>query len=199
MFGIPYPRYSGRLRMLEEGAQVIRALWSEESRSFLGDHYSLDVAENHAGLGGAQPPIIMGGKGKKTLGIVARYADEWNFSYQGPQAFREKSLELDENCAVIRRDPATLRKSVMVPFVIGRNLSEIQNRIDAHRKTFPGLPSNLGGWVEAGFIGGNSSQVTDQINAYIQVGAGRFMLQHNDLDDRASLELLAEGVLPSFQ
>ncbi len=198
MFGIPYPRYPTRLKMLEEGVQVIRSLWSGEPAHFHGRHYRLQAAENHPPPRQQPLPIIMGGKGERTLQIAARWADEWNCAYSAIPLFREKSAELDRNCEQIGRDPASLRRSLMIPFVIGRDAGAIQDRIDAHRQTFPDLPGALDGWWSRGYIGGEPTEVVDQLAEFVQAGVERFMLQHNDLDDLASLELLASDVLPHF-
>ncbi|HEX9924390.1 MAG TPA: TIGR03560 family F420-dependent LLM class oxidoreductase, partial [Anaerolineae bacterium] len=128
MFGIDFPRYSTRLEMLDEGATVIKALWSGEPATFAGKHYRLEAAESYPLPVRQHPTIIMGGKGEKTLKIVARHAGEWNCSYVGLDIFRRKSNQLDENCEAIGRDPATLRRSLMTPFVIGPDTTAIQDR-----------------------------------------------------------------------
>lgn len=88
MFGINYPPYRRRLEMLVEGVQVIKALWSGEPTTFEGKHYQLDAAESHPGPAQENPTIIMGGKGEKTLKVVAQHATEWNCSYVGLDVFR---------------------------------------------------------------------------------------------------------------
>jgi len=199
MFGIPFPPYKTRLEMLDEGARVIQALWAGEPLSVQGKHYSLANAQSHPVPSQQPVPLIMGGKGEKTLRLVAKYATEWNCSYSGLPVFRQKSQALDEACRAIGRDPAAVRRSVMVPFVIGRDPAAVQRRIDAHRLMFPNLPGDLAGWTAAGFVGGSPAQVIDQLHAWAAAGCARFMLQHNDLDDLDSLELLAGDVLPHVQ
>ena len=194
MFGIDFPPYGTRLKMLDEGAQVIRLLFATEPANFNGEFYQLTDAMTYP-----KPKnlaIIMGGKGKKTLEVVARNADEWNCSYVGVEAFKDKSRQLDINCEAIDRDPLTLHRSVMIPFVIARNESDLQKRIHAHRLMFSDLPGDLSAWHRAGFIGGTPQQVIDQLTGFEQAGVTRFMLQHNNLDDLDSLTLLAEEVLP---
>lgn len=198
MFGIDYPRYGIRLEMLDEAATVIKSLWSGEPVTFKGNYYQLEAAQSHPGPAQENPTLIMGGKGEKTLQVVAKHATEWNFSYGGVDFFKEKSQELDENCAAIGRDPAEIRRSLMAPFVIGVDEAAAQARIDAQRRMFPDLPATLAEWTGAGFTGGPPSQVVDQLKEFEAVGIERFMLQHNDLDDIASLELMAKEVLPHF-
>lgn len=197
MLGIHYPRYGVRLQMLDEAAHVIKALWSGRPTTFNGQHYQLKEAETHPTPQNL-PHLIMGGKGKKTLQIVARHASEWNCSYVGIDVFRQKWQELAANCAAIGRDPATMSRSLMVPFVIGRDETAVQKRIDAHRAIFSDLPADFTAWRAAGFPGGSPQQLTDQLHAFAAAGIQRFMLQHNDLDDLDSLELLAAAVLPHF-
>jgi len=197
MFGIDFPPYGTRLKMLDEGAQVIRLLFGMGPANFNGEFYQLSDAATYP-----KPrdlAIIMGGKGEKTLKVVARNADEWNCSYVGLEAFKELSRQLDVNCESIGRDPLTLRRSLMIPFVIARGESELQERIHAHRLMFPDLPEDLSAWQRAGFIGGTPGQVLDQLMGFEQAGTTRFMLQHNNLNDFDSLSLLAQEVLPHIR
>ena len=194
MFGIDFPGYETRLRMLDEAAQVIRLLFATEPANLNGEFYKLTDAITYP-----KPknlPIIMGGKGEKTLEVVARNADEWNCSYVGEDVFKEKSRQLDITCASIGRDPLTLRRSLMIPFVIARSEIELQECIRAHRLMFSDLPGDLSAWHHAGFIGGTPGQVIDQLKGFERAGVTRIMLQHNNLDDIGSLILLAEKVLP---
>lgn len=198
MFGIDYPRYGVRLEMLDEAATAIKLLWSGGPVTFKGQYYQLEEAQNHPGPAQTKPTLIMGGKGEKTLKMVAKHATEWNFAYGGVDFFKEKSQELDDNCAAIGRDPSEICRSMMAPFVIGHDEAAVQKRIDAQCQMFPHLPSTLTEWIEAGFTGGTSSQVIERLKEFEAAGVERFMLQHNDLDDIASLELLAKEVLPHF-
>jgi alkanesulfonate monooxygenase SsuD/methylene tetrahydromethanopterin reductase-like flavin-dependent oxidoreductase (luciferase family) len=144
-------------------------------------------------------PLIMGGKNEqRTLRIVAEHATEWNCTYIGAEGFRRKSRVLDEHCQAMGRDPRSIRRSLMIPFVIGKDQGTLQDRINAQRAMFPGLPADFADWRAAGFIGGSPAQVAEQLKAFEQAGVARFMLQQNDLDDLASLDLLARDVLPHF-
>jgi alkanesulfonate monooxygenase SsuD/methylene tetrahydromethanopterin reductase-like flavin-dependent oxidoreductase (luciferase family) len=59
-------------------------------------------------------PILLGGGGeRKTLALAARFADIWNTFAEG-EAYERKSRVLDEHCAQIGRDPATIERSVLV-------------------------------------------------------------------------------------
>src|SRR5204863_4811413 len=111
MFGIPFPPYAQRLEMLDEAAQVIRALWSGQPANFAGKHYRLEDAVALPVPVQQPAPFIMGGSGERTLKIVAEHASEWNSSYNSLEVFKEKMRELDEDCRANGRDPASLRRS----------------------------------------------------------------------------------------
>ena len=167
-------------------------LFGDEPANFEGEFYQLKDTATYPKP--RDMAIIMGGKGEKTLQVVARHADEWNCSYVGVNVFREKSRQLDANCETIGRDPATLRRSLMIPFVIAQDEADIQARIDAHRRMFSDLPKDISAWHQAGFIGGTPQQALDQIKSFQEAGITRFMLQHNDLEDIDSLALLGEAI-----
>ena len=198
MFGLDFPPYRTRLEMLDEATQVIKLLWSGQPVSFAGRHYRLQAAETFPLPAQLLPPIIMGGKGEKTLQIVAKHAAEWNCSYVGLDIFRQKSGQLDQHCLALGRDPAALRRSVMIPFIIGQDEATVQKRLEAHQAMFSDLPRTYAEWQARGFLGGSPQQLLDQLKAFEEAGVRRFMLQHNDLDDLDSLELLAGQVLPYF-
>ncbi len=198
MFGVPYPPFSTRLEMLDEGAQVIRGLRGDLPSSFLGNHFQLSKAQTSPKPKNPNPNLIMGGKSERTLQLVAQHATEWNCSYSSTQAYREKVVLLNAACEARGRDPSTLRHSMMVPFVIGREPRDIQAHLDGHNETFFNLPTKLDSWLSQGLIGGTPQQVVDQLSERVEAGVSRFMLQQNALDDLDSIELLANEVLPHF-
>jgi alkanesulfonate monooxygenase SsuD/methylene tetrahydromethanopterin reductase-like flavin-dependent oxidoreductase (luciferase family) len=199
MFGIRYPNFRERVQRLEEGLEVITRLLSGQRQSFQGQYFRLENAVNHPAFPTGHPNIIIGGKGDRTLETIVRFADEWNCSYNSLSEFSHNNARVDAECLRQARDPVSLRRSVMIPFAIGRSDSAIQAHIDGHRHTFPNLPADLAAWTENGFIGGRPAQVIDQISAFIEAGVTRFMLQQNELDNLEALDVLAEEVFPHFR
>lgn len=117
--GFPYPPVGQRFEMLEETLQICRQMWSDDDGPYRGKHYQL--AETIcAPQPIRRPPVLIGGDGeKKTLRLVAQYADIWNSTVTEPAAFGHKIEVLDRHCDAVGRDPGEIRKTVglfMNPF-----------------------------------------------------------------------------------
>lgn len=108
-----------RIGRLDEACQVIRRAWTETVFDFDGRYYQLHgVYAEPKPIQKPHPPILIGGKGeRRTLRVVAGHADIWNFSGSRDDAaseFRRLNGVLDEHCASIARDPATIGRSVQL-------------------------------------------------------------------------------------
>jgi F420-dependent oxidoreductase-like protein len=205
MFGLRLPPVKERLDRLEEGIQVMLALWGPGRANFDGKYYQLHEAESYP-KGGQQPhpKLLVGGSGeKRTMLIAAKYADEWNGGGgPGPEAFRAKAEVLDAHCRAIGRDPETIERSRMVSFLVGRNDAEIRERARALQETMPRLKEVDAGELpkqmrERGWLVGTPEEVIEQIRAYEAAGCQRIMLQHLDQTDLDVLELIAKEILPA--
>ena len=114
--GIPYPPLGERFEMLEETLQICEQMWSDNNGPFEGKHYRL--AETLCApqpIQRPRPPILIGGAGeKKTLRLVAQYADVWNISLAAgpPDETRHKLDVLNRHCDDVGRDPVDIRKTV---------------------------------------------------------------------------------------
>jgi F420-dependent oxidoreductase-like protein len=112
--GIPYPPLSTRFEMLEETLQICRQMWSDDDGPYDGKHYRL--AETICVPQPIRrPPILIGGDGeKKTLRLVAQYADVWNSTTSDPGELERKVDVLNRHCDAVGRDPGEIRKTVGV-------------------------------------------------------------------------------------
>ena len=115
-FGIPYPPMGVRFEMLEEQLQILVGLWTQPRFTFAGRHYQLrDAICEPKPVQRPHPPIVVGGYGKpKLLALAARHADELNLDNPSPERAREIFAELDEKCRAAGREPAAVRRSVML-------------------------------------------------------------------------------------
>ena len=78
--GVPFPPTAERFERLEETLQIAHRMWSDETGPYEGEHYRLEEPMNNPPpVSGPRPPLMVGGMGeRKTLRLVARYADACN-------------------------------------------------------------------------------------------------------------------------
>lgn len=122
--GIPFPPVAERFEMLEETLQICLRMWSGErgdERPFEGKHYRLERALNvPQSLSRPLPPIMIGGGGeRKTLRLVARYADACNL-FPSPDLPRKLEV-LRAHCEAEGRDYDAIEKTCMFAFDVGED------------------------------------------------------------------------------
>jgi F420-dependent oxidoreductase-like protein len=112
--GVPYPPLRDRFEMLEETLQICRQMWSDNDGPYNGKHYQL--AETICVPQPIRrPPVLIGGGGeKKTLRLVAQYADVWNSTDSEIDVLTHKIDVLTRHCDTVGRDVAEIRKTVGV-------------------------------------------------------------------------------------
>jgi F420-dependent oxidoreductase-like protein len=110
--GVPYPPLGARFEMLEETLQICLQMWSDNDGPYQGRHYRL--AETICVPQPIRrPPILIGGDGeKKTLRLVAQYADIWNSMVGDADELKHKIEVLNRHCDAVGRDPGEIRKTV---------------------------------------------------------------------------------------
>jgi alkanesulfonate monooxygenase SsuD/methylene tetrahydromethanopterin reductase-like flavin-dependent oxidoreductase (luciferase family) len=109
-YGIELPPPRERLDRFEEACLVLNGLLRQERTSLDGRHYQLADACSEPKPVQRPVPLLIGGKGDRMLGIVARHADEWNMWGLAP-TIAERSAVLDRRCEAIGRDPGTIKRS----------------------------------------------------------------------------------------
>ena len=115
-YGIDLPPLGERFDRFEEAVAVVAGLLTNETTNFEGKHYRLREARcEPKPLQRPHPPICIGGAGeRRTLPIVARWAQHWNFPLGEPQVFAHKLEVLIGHCDAIGRDPAEIVTSTQV-------------------------------------------------------------------------------------
>jgi F420-dependent oxidoreductase-like protein len=113
--GVPYPPVAERFEQLEETLQVCRQMWSDDDGPFEGRHFQLaeTICEPRP-ISRPRPPILIGGTGeRKTLRLVARYADACNLFAADPDEVVHKLDVLARHCHTEGRDPATVDRTIL--------------------------------------------------------------------------------------
>jgi F420-dependent oxidoreductase-like protein len=113
--GVPFPPVAERFERLEEAIQICLQMWSGKAAPYEGRHYQL--AETIDSPGPLHRPRIMigGGGEKKTLRLVARYADACNLFPQSPDEMSHKLEVLKDHCQTEGREYADIAKTILYP------------------------------------------------------------------------------------
>lgn len=114
-YGIELGTVKQRLDRFEEACQVLIGLLTKRSTTFECEYFRLRDARNEPKGPQRPPPICIGGSGeKRTLAMVAKYADHWNFVIGAPEEFARKREVLASHCADIGRDPSEITLSAHI-------------------------------------------------------------------------------------
>jgi alkanesulfonate monooxygenase SsuD/methylene tetrahydromethanopterin reductase-like flavin-dependent oxidoreductase (luciferase family) len=178
-YGYEFPSARTRVDQLEETLQIVRALWNDKQVTYQGRYFSVNSARCEPRPDPA-PPILIGGKGTRMLHLVARYADEWNAAWLGPEEYRQKVGVLEQECRAVGRDPAQVRRSWFGRCVCVPSKKEAST-------------------LEGSGLLGTPKQIVEQLQTYIELGIHRFMLGSRSLSDMTTVELLAKEVLPQVK
>ena len=111
-YGFDFPSAGTRIDQMIEGIEVIRALWSGGPVDYAGEHYRLTEALA-VPVPQPLPPIMIGGDGeRRTLRAVATHGDWWNAMSRPMDVLRHKVDVLEEHCAAVGRDPASIVRTI---------------------------------------------------------------------------------------
>ena len=119
--GIPFPPVAERFERLEETLQICLQMWRGDESPFHGQHYQLERPMNFpAALATPHPPILIGGGGeRKTLRLVARYAQACNL-FPGPDLGHKLDV-LRAHCDAEGRDYDEIEKTCYFIFDVGKD------------------------------------------------------------------------------
>jgi alkanesulfonate monooxygenase SsuD/methylene tetrahydromethanopterin reductase-like flavin-dependent oxidoreductase (luciferase family) len=158
-YGIPFPSTKERLDILEESVQCVRLLLREEVSTFDGKYFQLNEARCEPRPVQVELPIWVGGGGeKRTLAIVARWADGWNVPFISPEEFARKRAVLGDHCATAGRDVDDIKCAVNVGLAF----------------TDESLRTQFGALADAirpGVLTGSDDEVVDMVGRYADAGA----------------------------
>jgi F420-dependent oxidoreductase-like protein len=129
--GIRFPPLSERFERLEETLQICLQMWRGDEKPYEGSHYSLERPLNSPqSLSRPHPPIMIGGGGeKKTLRLVAQYADACNL-FVGRDEIRKLDI-LRQHCEAVGRDYDTIYKTAYYVFDPSRGTQRIVDELGA--------------------------------------------------------------------
>jgi F420-dependent oxidoreductase-like protein len=196
-YAFDFPPVRERMDRLEEAIQICRGMFTQESPSFRGRYYRMEEALNFPRPIRPQGiPILIGGSGeRRTLRLVAKYADACNLFGDLP-TIRHKIEVLQRHCHEVGRDPGQIVKTRLGAVAIAPTASEADKKAEesAARR----------GWsieqYRAYALVGTPEMVTEQARAYIDAGLDGLFFNMPDVYDLEAVALAGttlSAVVPS--
>jgi F420-dependent oxidoreductase-like protein len=189
-YGYEFPSVGTRLRQLEEGLQILKAMFTENRANFKGRYYTVtDAPNNPKPVQKPHPPIMIGGAGEKVmLRLVAKYADRWNCP-AGYRDFKKTLGVLHEHCRAVGRDPKDITVSEQLMVCIGANRAEADQKWEMAKGRKP---------FSFTAVKGTPDEVVKQLREHVSWGVTMFTMMFADMAPPQTVELFAREVMPAF-
>ena len=180
--GFPFPSLRDRFEMLEETLRIGHEMWQGERGSegeFHGRHYEATrLLNSPQSLSRPHPPILIGGGGeRKTLRLVAQYADATNV-FGGPDQVAQKYAVLREHCETLGRDYDEIEKTTNQQLIL------------------EGIGIERGAW---GQRPESPARIVDRVGALADVGVQHVIFNVARSFDPDVLERVGRDVLPQLK
>ena len=181
-YGFEFPPIHARMDRLDETLAICRLMFTQERPSFEGPHYRIEEALNSPRpIQAGGPKILVGGGGeRRTLRLAARYADMTNW-FGTLDELRHKTEMLERHCEAEGRDPSTILRTVMAPFVLVSDEREAQATLD-----------RLAPARRAASLAMTPAQAADGLRPYMDAGFMGFIFRNPTLMTPESLGLAGE-------
>jgi len=189
--GFDFPGTGERMDRLAEAVQICRALFREEQPTFAGRYYRIEEARNvPRPLRPGGPPIMIGGSGeRRTLRLVAQYADVCNIT-GGPDTVAHKLEVLRRHCADVGRDPAEVTTTRMGTLVLTPDSDET-----ARVRSF--LSGLMGDDFDEQFIVGEPVDVVPEVERLVAAGID-CLIFNMPLSDADAVRTAGELLVSNF-
>lgn len=192
VYGWPFPPIAERYALLEDALELLPLLWGAGSPSFEGRRISVPEAICYPRPLQEHVPILIGGSGeRKTLRLVAQYADACNL-FGDAATVRHKVEVLHRHCVDVGRDPAAVRVTHLASALTGRTRDDVSAAI-AGLKPKRATPEAYGAAVNAGTVDDH----VGRFRALAEVGVQTAIVNLPDLGDTAPVERFA-SIIDAF-
>jgi F420-dependent oxidoreductase-like protein len=191
-YGFRFPPLKERFEHLEDALRIARAMFTQERATVEGTHHHVDEVLNNPRPIRGDIPILVGGSGeRKTLRLVARYADGCNL-FGDVERARHLLGVLDRHCEDVGRDPSEITRTRMATVVIAPTHEAAERKLDALRSA--GVPQDR---LEAA-LSGDPDSVAEQAQAYADIGIEGLTLSMPDVHDLEAVALAGRALAPVF-
>jgi alkanesulfonate monooxygenase SsuD/methylene tetrahydromethanopterin reductase-like flavin-dependent oxidoreductase (luciferase family) len=186
-YNFDFPEASRRIDQLEETIQIVRRMWTEVAASFAGTYYRIDNAYC-APRPNPIPPLLIGGGGeRKTLRVVAQYADWWNLPGGTAANYAHKLAVLRQHCQAVGRNYEDIVKTWSAEAIAVAETEAEAQRIAAASP------------YKQDVLIGTPAQVAEQLQAFVDLGVEYLIVRVVDFPATAGVDLFAREVLPRLR
>ncbi|HWF25826.1 MAG TPA: LLM class F420-dependent oxidoreductase [Solirubrobacteraceae bacterium] len=194
-FGFDFPPIGERISRLEEAVQICRLMFTEEAPSFTGRYYRIREALNFPrpirpdGI-----PILIGGGGeRRTLALVAKYADACNL-FGDLDTIRHKLEVLHRHCDAVGRDPATITKTRLGSLVVADTVEQAQAKGQELARARAMDEERFRAYT----IVGDPDTVSEQVAAYLDAGLDGLIFNMYDAHELDPVRLAGDTLMKAF-
>jgi alkanesulfonate monooxygenase SsuD/methylene tetrahydromethanopterin reductase-like flavin-dependent oxidoreductase (luciferase family) len=179
-YGFGFPPVRERFERLEDALRICRAMFTEEAPSFRGRRHLIEQAFNFPRpIQPGGPPILVGGSGeKRTLRLVARYADACNL-FGDARVIRHKLSVLERHCDAVGRDPSEITKTRLGTLVVAETHAEAARK-GAEMRVARRMPEE---WYRRGVIEGDPDEIAEQAQELLDAGLDGLIFNMPDAQD----------------
>jgi F420-dependent oxidoreductase-like protein len=191
-YGYQYPTLKTRFEMLEEELQVVRAMFTQESAHFTGEHFRVDGALNNPKPIRGDIPILIGGSGeRKTLRLVAQHGDGCNVFGDAAQIKHLLGV-LESHCNDVGRDFSAITKTALGRVLIAATEEAVEAKKRLLRER--GVPQES---IDT-MISGDPDTVGERVQALKDAGLEGYCFSMSDSYDLEAVELAGRTLAPLF-
>ena len=187
-YGIPFPPLRERFERLEDALRIARAMFTEPESSVAGRHHSTSGAINNPQPLRGDIPILVGGSGeRKTLRLVAQYADGCNV-FGDAERVRHLMGVLDGHCEAVGRDPSEITRTKMAAAFVAPTHEAAMRKLEA---------AGLSGEMRSALaIAGDPDGLAEQAQPFLDAGVDGLTVRLADVHDLESVALVGRALSP---
>jgi F420-dependent oxidoreductase-like protein len=192
-YGYDFPSLGERFEILEDHLNIARAMFTESPASYEGKHHSIRGAFNNPQPIRGDIPIMIGGSGeRKTLRMVAQYADASNF-FGDVERIKHLVDVLEGHCERLDRDPAEITKTRLGTVVVAPTQEEAERRAESNPLVATVPPDRRATWVV-----GDPDTVAERCSELLEAGLDGLILNSPYTHELESVELIGQTLSPLF-
>ncbi|MFM7252376.1 MAG: LLM class F420-dependent oxidoreductase [Ilumatobacteraceae bacterium] len=200
-YGYEFGTFTDRFEKLEEGLQIVKSMFTEHATTIDGKWFTVSDAYNTpkpVQPGG--PPVLIGGSGeRKTLRMVAQYADACNV-FGTPAQVRHLMGVLDEHCDRLGRNPRDICRTRLGTLVIGETMADAQRALSRRLggRSFDELRPEMQARVRDQFIVGDHDTVVAAVRELLDSGLDGLIFNMADPYEPGSVEMAGVALQAAF-